>query len=181
MTRILPNIAAALFMVAAAGACNDEPLTLSRGASELAPQANQSGGPNDIAEIQQIVNTFDAAWTAGDYATYAAQYAGAEFVGPNGAVLTDPAAITGLYQFVFTVVFPGTTRQSTIRNLTFLTGTVAVLNIDTQVTGFTTLPPGVVPWAPGIVRAREKNVLQKRGGEWQIIQHQQTIVAPGVA
>jgi hypothetical protein len=31
------------------------------------------------------------------------------------------------------------TRHSTIRNLTFLTGTIAVLDIDARVTGFTSL------------------------------------------
>ena len=81
--------------------------------------------------------------------------------------------------FIFTVVFPGTTRRSTIRNLTFLTGTIAVLNIDARVTGFGALAPGQVPWQPGIIRALEKNVLVKRSGEWRIVQHQQTIAAPG--
>jgi len=179
MPRLIPRISSALLVLFAATACNDEPLQVSSGAGALAPQANVSGGPNDIAAIQQIVNTFDQTWGS-DAVTYAGQYADADFVGPTGANLTSPAQITGLYTFLFTNVFGGTTRQSTIRNLTFLTGTLAVLDIDARVTGFTTLPPGVVPWAPGIVRAREKNILMKRGGEWSIIQHQQTTVAPGV-
>ncbi|HEX6050677.1 MAG TPA: hypothetical protein VFZ21_15465 [Gemmatimonadaceae bacterium] len=72
----------------------------------------------------------------------------------------------------------GTTRQSQIRALTFLTGTIAVLDIDTRVSG--ALPPFVTPWQPNTVRALEKNILVKRGGEWRIVQHQQTMVAPGV-
>jgi hypothetical protein len=60
----------------------------------------------------------------------------------------------------------------------FLTGTLAVLDIDTRITG--ALPPFVTPWQPGMTRAREKNILQKRDGKWEIIQHQQTSVAPGV-
>jgi hypothetical protein len=55
---------------------------------------------------------------------------------------------------------------------------VAVLDIDTRITG--ALPPFVTPWQPGIVRALEKNILIKRGGEWRIVQHQQVLVAPGV-
>jgi hypothetical protein len=93
-------------------------------------------------------------------------------------VLTDPAAITGLYTALFTFVFPNTTRRSSIRNLTFLTGRIAVLDIDTRVKGFESLPPGIVPWRPRVLRALEKNVLVKRRGEWRIVQHQQTLLAP---
>jgi hypothetical protein len=31
------------------------------------------------------------------------------------------------------------------------------------------MPPGVVPWQVGIIRALEKNMLGKRAGEWQIV------------
>jgi len=179
MHRRLPATLAGLLFCCISAACHDEPLQLDAGAAAVAPQANVSGGPNDIAAIQQIVNTFDQTWGS-DPVAYAAQYADADFIGPTGANLTTPAQITALYTFLFNGVFAGSTRTSTIRNLTFLTGTLAVLDIDARVTGFSALPPGVVPWAPGIVRAREKNILQKRGGEWRIIQHQQTSVAPGV-
>lgn len=169
------GIAAALFLFVAYG-CGDA-MTTEEGGVEV--QSSVTGGPRDVAAITRIVTTFDQTWGS-DAVTYAGQYAGADFVGPDGGVMTDPAAIAGLYGFLFSVVFPGTVRESTIRKLTFLTGTLAVLDIDTQVTGYDSLPPGVVEWAPGIIRAREKNILQKRGGRWQIIQHQQVLVAPGV-
>jgi uncharacterized protein (TIGR02246 family) len=144
----------------------------------VAAEAEVQGTNQDRRAIRDIVRTFDEAWTAGDPVRYAAQYAHAEFVGPNGRVLTDPAAITGLYTFLFSSVFKNTTRRSSIRNLTFLTARHAVLDIDTRVKGFESLPPGVVPWRPGVVRALEKNVLRKQGGNWRIVQHQQTTVAP---
>jgi hypothetical protein len=97
--------------------------------------------------------------------TYAAQYGSViDWVGPTGTILNDPDGITALYTFLFTNVFAGTTRISTIRNLTFLSGTIAVLDIETQVVGFG--------------RALEKNVLIKRAGEWRILLHQQTLVTP---
>ena len=170
------GIAAALFLIATNG-CSDAMTTEGEAGAEV--QASVTGGPRDVAAITRIVTTFDQAWGS-DAVTYAGQYAGADFVGPDGGVMTDPAAIAGLYGFLFSVVFPGTVRESTIRRLTFLTGTLAVLDIDTQVTGYDSLPPGVLEWAPGIIRAREKNILQKRGGSWRIIQHQQVLVAPGV-
>ena len=175
MSAMGTRIGLVLLTISAVTGCKDEPLTatsitdLNEG-SVSAIQANVTGSPVDRAEIQQIVTTFDQAWTAGDAVTYAGQYAGAEWVGPTGTVLTDPGAITGLYTFLFAVALQGTTRQSTIRNLTFLTGTIAVLDIDTRVTG-TGLPPAGL-------RALEKNILVKHAGGWRIIQHQQTLVVP---
>jgi uncharacterized protein (TIGR02246 family) len=174
MSATRKRIGIALLTIAAMTGCKEEPLTagsdLGEGSGAVL-QANVSGSPGDWAAIQQIVTTFDQAWTAGDALTYAGQYADiTDWVGPNGAVITDPGALTGLYTFVLGVALPGTTRQSTIRNLTFLTGTVAILNIDARVTGGP-LPP------PVAIQAMEKNILVKRAGGWRIVQHQQTIVA----
>jgi uncharacterized protein (TIGR02246 family) len=168
------RVGLALFTFSAVTGCKDEPLT-STSITDLsevsAIQSNVTGSPVDRAEIQQIVTTFDQAWTAGDAVRYAGQYAGiTDWVGPTGAVVTDPSSLIGLYTFVLTVALPGTIRQSTIRSLTFLTGTIAVLDIDARVTG-ASLPPGGL-------RALEKNILAKHAGEWRIIQHQQTPVVP---
>ena len=135
-----------------------------------------SGSPGDRQAIQQIVDTFDATWAV-DAAAYAAQYAHADWVGPNGANLNTAADILQVYVSIFPL-FAGSTRQSTIRALTFLTGTVAVLDIDARVTG--NFPPFIPTWQPNTIRALEKNILVKRAGEWRIVQHQQTPVAAGV-
>jgi uncharacterized protein (TIGR02246 family) len=176
MSAIAIRIGLVVLTISAVTGCKDEPLTstsitdLSEG-SVSAIQANVSGSPLDRAAIQQIVTTFDQAWTAGDAVRYAGQYAVVtDWVGPTGAVVTDPSSLIGLYTFIFTVALPGTTRESTIRNLTFLTGTIAVLDIDARVTGAQLPPEGL--------RALEKNILEKHAGGWRIIQHQQTLVVP---
>ena len=183
----LPYRAHLLLVALSLGACNDAVTTPGRddrhAAAGDAPaiSALAAGSPRDVAAMEAIVSTLDAAWTGQDPVTYAAQYAGAEWIGPNGAVQTNPAIITAIYTGILTVSpLAGSVRQSTIRSLTFLTGTIAVLDIDARVTGFAALPPGIVPWQPGIVRALEKNILMKREGEWRIVRHQQTAVAPGV-
>lgn len=138
-----------------------------------------AGGARDVAAIEAIVATFDEAWTNQDPSTYAAQYAGAEWISPAGVIQTNPAVITAIYTGILTVSpIAGSVRESTIRSLTFLTGTIAVLDIDARVTGFAAPPPGIVPWQPGILRVLEKNILIKRDGEWRIVKHQQTAVAP---
>ena len=156
------NFGAIALVITFASGSNVEPLTVGRMASAV--QGNGPGSARDVEAIQQIVTTFDKTWGS-DPVTYAAQYGSViDWVGPTGTILNDPAAITALYTFLFTNVFGGTTRISTIRNLTFLSGTVAVLDIDTRVVGF--------------AHALEKNVLIKRAGEWRILLHQQTLVTP---
>jgi hypothetical protein len=157
------SIVAIMLATTFVSGCNEQPVAVAPATAPL-QQASITGSPNDGAALQQIVTTFDEAWGS-DPVTYAAQYADiTEWVGPTGVVIVNPAALTGLYSNLFSGVFAGTTRVSTIRNLTFLTGTVAVLDIDTEVVGIT--------------RARERNVLVKRAGEWRILLHQATSVAP---
>jgi hypothetical protein len=142
-----------------ASGCSDEPVAVAQLAAPE-PQASVTGSPRDAEAIQQIVTTFDQTWGS-DPVTYAAQYGSIiDWVGPSGNIIKDPAALTVLYTNLFTGFFAGTTRVSTIRNLTFLTGTVAVLDIETEIVG--------------IARALEKNVIVKRAGEWRILLHQQT-------
>jgi uncharacterized protein (TIGR02246 family) len=183
MSSIVLRAVPALLAIVAAAGCNDQSMSPDPGQSgteNLAVEAKVQGSPGDRAAIQQIVNTFDEAWTAGDAVTYVANYAHvSEWVGPDGTILTDPVAITNLYTAILTFGLSNTTRESTIRNLTFLTGTIAVVNIEARVTGFESLPPGLVPWQPGVLRALEKNILLKRDGEWRIVQHQQLLAAPG--
>lgn len=156
------KISAVVLAMAFASGCGDEPLAVAHMPTPE-PQASVTGSSMDAGAIQQIVTTFDETWGS-DPVTYAAQYGSViDWVGPNGNVINNPAAITALYTALFTGPFAGTTRVSTIRNLTFLTGTVAVLDIETDVVG--------------IARALEKNVLIKRAGEWRILLHQQTSVA----
>ena len=158
------NMGALVLLLTISTACNEEPLSMEKSSSMPALQANVSGSPGDREAIQEIVATFDRAWGS-DPVAYGGQYASViEWVGPNGAIMTDPAAITALYTFLFSGPLAGTTRTSSIRNITFLTGTIAVLDIDTQVTGGNVV--------------RERNVLVKRAGEWRIVLHQQTFVTP---
>ena len=176
MPKILARVGVALLALIAV-ACDDE--QFGPDVAQSSPgtvEAKIIGSPGDRAAIQEIVNTFDRSWGV-DAATYAAQYASADFVGPTGQVLTTAEEILELYTNIFPA-FAGTTRRSQIRALTFLTGTLAVLDINTRISG--ALPPFVTPWQPGITRALEKNILSKRGGEWRIVQHQQVLVAPGV-
>jgi hypothetical protein len=135
-----PYRAVLLLLPLSLAACNDPATAPARDALAEAPglAALAAGSPRDIAGMEAIVATFDEAWTNQDPVTYAAQYAGAEWISPSGDIQTNPDICTFLL----------------------------------------TVSPLAGTWQPGILRALEKNILVKRDGEWRIVKHQQTSVAP---
>ena len=135
----------------------------------------------DEAAVAAVAAAWDAAWNAGDSNGIAALFTDdAEFVNGRGQVAVGVAAIGAQNAANLAGPFRGSHIQGTIRHITFLSGTSAVLDVDSRLTGFVSLPPGTVEYAPGEQRGRHKRVLVKRGGTWRIQQMQITTIAPGV-
>lgn len=168
-------LGATLLAAACDDAGSDGPMTAPSGGGT--PAAVTAQGQRD--DLATLVAAFDAAWNAGDAGAYAALYAeDAQFINPLGVVLPNQGAIRAGHTFLFAGPFQGSTHESNVRRITFLTGTVAIVDLDVSVTGFVQLPPGLNATEPGVLRSRERLVLVKRAGEWQIVMNQITAVAP---
>ena len=155
-------------------ACNEESDTTGPLAVHQpeAPQANLGAIPT--APILDIVSTLTAAWTAKDAAAYAAPFAvDLQFINPAGVVFSGRDAFRNLHVFLFNGPFAGSTLTMVVRDIQFLTGTIAIVYLDESLTGFASLPPGV-PSSGGVVHTRATWVVEKRGGEWQIVFQQLT-------
>jgi len=59
-------------------------------------------------------------------------------------------------------------RRETIRNIRFVTHDVAIVDVDTEVTGFGKIPPGVTIQSDGVLRTRLQQVFVKYDDEWWI-------------
>ena len=124
--------------------------------------------------ITDIVSAVTAAWTAKDAAAYAASYAeDAQVIGPTGALLLGRDAIRIQHAFLFSGPFAGSTQTIEVRDVQFLTGTIAIVYQDVSLTGYVSLPPGL-PSSGGVVRTRVTWVVEKRGGNWEIVFQQMT-------
>jgi uncharacterized protein (TIGR02246 family) len=133
----------------------------------------------DSEGVLATVSDFDDAWNAWSATRIAGLFADdAEFVNGRGQVAVGTEAIRAQHAGLFAGAFARSHLESTVRRITFLSGTTAVVDVDTQLTGFTALPPGTNPTEPGKQRGRHKRVLVKRGGEWQMVLMQITTVAP---
>ena len=133
----------------------------------------------DTEDVLATVAAFDAAWAAGSATGIAALFVDdAEFVNGRGQIAVGTEAIRAQHAGLFAGPFAGSHLQSTVRRVTFLSGTSAVVDADTELTGYGALPPGTNPTEPGKQRGRHKRVLVKRGGEWKVVLMQITSVAP---
>jgi uncharacterized protein (TIGR02246 family) len=93
---------------------------------------------------------------------------------PSGALVFGQDAYRALHVVLFNGPFAGSTLGLAVREIQFLTGTVAIVYLDLSITGYAVVPPGVTPPSDGVLRARVTWVVEKRGGEWQILFMQNT-------
>ena len=124
--------------------------------------------------ILDIVTAVTAAWAAKDAAAYAAPYAvDVQAVSPRGDLIAGRDAFRAQHVFLYGGPFAGSTQTITVRDIQFLTGTIAIVHQDVSLTGYAFLPPGL-PSSGGVVRTRVTWVVEKRGGSWQIVFQQMT-------
>jgi uncharacterized protein (TIGR02246 family) len=171
-SRLLPRSVVLVLALAAASACDTDPVDVGSG-SDLEPaHAVVAGG---TADIQALVDAQIAAWAAKDADRYAATYApDARFVNPIGAVLEGREAIRAQHAFLFAGPFAPTTETQAIADVRFLTGTIAVVSLNAALTGFT----GPAPTEPGVLRTIKTWVVVRRAGAWLIVTQQITAVPP---
>ena len=171
------SIAAMPFVavVLLSSACSEQP-------DALAPVAVPPGDASVRAAstsistdpILDLVSAATAAWSAKDAAAYAASYAeDVQAIGPTGTLLTGRDAFRAQHVFLFGGPFAGSTQTIVVRDIQFLTGTIAIVYQDVSLTGYVALPPGL-PSSGGVVRTRVTWVVEKRGGRWEIVSQQMT-------
>jgi uncharacterized protein (TIGR02246 family) len=135
-----------------------------------------------VSGIHDLIAAQEAAWAAKDAVAYAANYTeDAEVIAPIAQIVAGRAAVQGQHVFLFnpvTGIFRASTQSLSLRSLTFLTGTIALVKLDVTLTGFHALPPGLRESEPGVVRTRVTWVAVKRGPQWRILFQQMTPFPP---
>jgi len=166
----MPLVAVALL----SSACSDQPdSTAPVGVRPVEVSAQPVSGIS-TDPILDIVTAVTAAWSAKDAAAYAAPYAAdVQAVSPRGDLLTGRDAFRAQHVFLFGGPFAGSTQTIEVRDIQFLTGTIAIVYQDVSLTGYAFLPPGL-PSSGGVVRTRVTWVVEKRGGNWEIVFQQMT-------
>jgi hypothetical protein len=67
-----------------------------------------------------------------------------------------------------------------VRRVVPITGTMAIVDATVTVTGFAGTPPGLVQWAPGVLKTRHHSIVARHLDGWEIIAQQITAMQPGI-
>jgi uncharacterized protein (TIGR02246 family) len=156
-------------------ACSDRPdATGPVGARPVEIAARPISGSISTQPIADIVSAVTAAWAAKDASAYTAPFAeDVQIVNPVGALIFGREAFRAQHAFLFNGPFAGSTQTIVVRDIQFLTGTIAIVQQDVSLTGYVSLPPGL-PSSGGVVQTRVTWVVEKRGGSWEIVFQQMT-------
>jgi uncharacterized protein (TIGR02246 family) len=166
-----------LLLAVAVSACDDSP---SGGPLEARPGgqglASIEGGTSANEGIAAIAVAINAAWVAKDAAAYAAPFAeDAEVISPIATFLSGRAAIEARHVFLFNGPLATSTYVNSIRRVQFLTGTIAIVDLDAVLSPPS---PGLPPTSPGVLRLLTRWVVTKNHGAWEIAAAQVTAVPP---
>jgi uncharacterized protein (TIGR02246 family) len=169
----------AILLAALVAGCSDHAPTAARATRTDAQLAVGTNNKQRTQSIEDLVAAVQAAAAAADAATYATLVAeDVEVITATGAIISGRAAYQAYLEAFFSSPFTGSFSDITLRGVRFLTGTIAVVDLDLVYSGVTELPPGLTPTEPGVLRVRLRWVVMKRGGDWQIVAVQSTPIPP---
>jgi len=168
------SFAAIPLVAVLSSACGDQPNATAPIGGRPVEVSAQPLSSISTDPIMDIVTAVTAAWAAKDAAAYAAPYAAdVQMVSPRGDLIAGRDALRAQHVFLFGGPFAGSTQTITVRDIQFLTGTIAIVYQDVSLTGYAFLPPGL-PSSGGVVQTRVTWVVEKRGGSWEIVFQQMT-------
>jgi|SRR5215467_2602738 len=123
----------------------------------------------DELAIRKIISEEVTAWNSSDAAAYSKHFAPeGTFTNIYGMVFEGHDAFKKRHAETFATFFKGSVRRETVRHIRFVTRDVAIVEVDTEVTGFGKIPSGVTIQSDGVLRTRLQQVFVKYGGEWWI-------------
>ena len=142
-----------------------EPVPLPPGA---VPVANPAAAVEE-ALIRKVVDQEEDAWNRGDAKAFAARFEEeGSFTDVFGAVSFTRAELEKRQIEFFTSLFKGSRLALKVRKIRFVRPDVAIVEIDTEVSGFKKLPPVVYVDAEKVLRTRLQQVMAKTGADWMI-------------
>jgi uncharacterized protein (TIGR02246 family) len=123
----------------------------------------------DETAIQELIEELTAAWKRGDAKAFGARYqADATFTNVFGDFYVGREAFDRRHADVFAGIFKGSTLAMKVKKLRFLRPDVAIVDLNTRLSGVAAPPPGVPVGADGALRSSLLMVLAKERGRWEI-------------
>lgn len=129
--------------------------------------------------IRKLVDQQTKAWNRGDARRYAQSFEkDGWFTNILGQVYSGHDAFEQRHAEIFATVFKGSHLRQTVRRVRFLQPDAALVDVDTEMTGFQALPPGVCADANGVLRTRLEQVMLRQRGKWWVVAYHNVDVKP---
>jgi uncharacterized protein (TIGR02246 family) len=146
--------------------------------ANLESQPNRSQS-QDSAEIEALVAIEIEAWNRGDAKAFATRFApDGGFTNVLGMVYYGREAFEQRHAEILKTIFKGSVLRQSIGKLRFIRPDVAVVDVDGEMTGYASLPPGIRTAADGVLRFKLQMVLVREKGEWWITAYHNVAVTP---
>jgi uncharacterized protein (TIGR02246 family) len=121
------------------------------------------------AAMRTIVAEQVVAWNAGDGKRYASHLApDASFTNLFGMVMYGALAFEKRHTEILSTFYKGTSKKHVVRRIRFVTPDVAIVDIDNEIRGVTSMPGGIVVPDDGVVKTQLMEVFVRRGSQWWI-------------
>ena len=121
------------------------------------------------ALIRKVIDAEEDAWNRGDAKAFAARFQeDGAFTDVFGAVSRSRAELEKRQAEFFASLFKGSRLALKVRKVRFLRPDVAIVEIDTEVSGFRKLPPVVYVDTEKVLRTRLQQVMAKSGTDWMV-------------
>jgi uncharacterized protein (TIGR02246 family) len=133
----------------------------------------------ESAAVKALVQTETDAWNRGHAKAFAARFApDGSFTNVIGMVSNGKEAFEQRHAAILKTIFKGSVLRQSNENLRFVRPDVAILNINTEMTGFVEAPPVVRTERDNVIRTKLEMVLLKERGEWQITAYHNVAITP---
>jgi len=121
------------------------------------------------ALIRKVVDAEEDAWNRGDAKAFAARFQeDGSFTDVFGAISRSRAELEKRQVELFAAHFKGSLLALKVRRIRFLRPDIAIVDIDTEVTGSHKLPPAIHVDADKVLRTRLQQVMAKTGTDWVV-------------
>ena len=138
-------------------------------ASAILAQTSDSITANDLI-IQQIIQDQKDGWNNGDAKQYARSFQEEGiFTIITGATFYNRSSLEKRVAFILSGFFKNTILTQKIIKINYVSNYLAIVEIETEMTNYKGLPPGVKASADQKLKTSMLQVLMKTNDEWKVI------------
>lgn len=177
MSRASAGFVGIVVGVIAISGC-DAPSADPAAASSANPVAEHSLAEHAL-EVTTVLEALPTAWNARDASMWVANFEQSSgFTNILGMHFEDRAANEARHATLFGSIFSQSHLEAEVLDVRILGDDAAVAEVAFRLVGYERLPPGVSETVPGELRTRLITVLERTGGQWQIVAAQNTALLP---